>query len=93
MPGQPWLSVPGRCVSERVLNGNGPNMFSSEVTVAAARLASDTPDIIGAGVIGAGVDVLTGADFIPSGLIAEDGACAETTLSERGMSFSTPCVA
>src|SRR5450755_4135171 len=88
MPGQPWLSEPGRCVSARELNGNGPRMFSNDVIVAAARLASDTP-----AATGTGTETDTGADVIPSGVIAEGSVCAGTTFSVRRISFSTPCVA
>src|SRR5215469_13547140 len=91
MPGQPWLSFPGRCVKANELNGKGPKSLSSDRIVSAARVAScalpatgfsaTSPPVIGpftSGGIGEGeVDVVV----------------APTMAAGFGITFSTPRVA
>src|SRR5450756_2964072 len=88
MPGQPWLSVPGRWVSASELKGKGPNIFSSDVMASAARAASCVRPT--AGFASA---PLLGIDAATSGGM---GDCEVGTISIRGgfaKSFSTPRVA
>src|SRR5271165_3916389 len=48
-PGHPWLFAFGFSVSERLLKGYGPSNCARPVSVAAARLASNSPVLAGFG--------------------------------------------